>query len=898
MGGIFFVKINLVSLHKYFFMIKLFVREMKRLSRILTMVFCCTPFGMVYGAPVATTDGSNLTSFNPSNAYNNQWATMTNGRYDADNNTGNKTAKANFGNCNSMVLRCAQPKCGNGGCADATVAASIVAGCVKANESCKKYGDDLVNFMTAQLVAAANVKINEQNLAMQQAAAEAQAAATAAANAQSQQQISMMQQQMQEMQQQMQQQQAESAQQLQAALAQQTAQSQQALNEMKTAATNAAMENEAGISAYEQDAINRGVAADVLERKKIAGQVMTEIEDAEVSLKAMKDALQASFEYAHCDKRGNNCEGPKRIKKWRELASGFIEPYDNSIEKIFSALDTAQMAGIDLSQIYMMLNNSCNKWGQYLCPNMGKEKTTIVYNYDQNSTKNSPQVCPEDQLSKIEEIVKQRCLPKTITLANMFSINTGEVDPTCRAQIQAQYACQPCTLIKTLTDGESVYEGWVNAETTTDNGNTTVVACASGVLNNNPLFARLARKKAGASLVDVETIEKWLGQTEPNIRIKDDNPVPRKSDYCFTETSAGGTMSILQKAALSRNVDTKKMCCDEIKINKQGCKKNVDLEECAYINPDYAICDTHSYNAGKETLESSFVNSSTENCTKVAKQRSDVDNSGKISLALKDGDSKKCEVVQCASGYVPNAEFDGCDKCDTDDDGQPDKNCQEKQEKAAAKLKEYTVDGDTKEAVALKTTVISQQMYKQYEYISATLRRLKTQLEKAVLTATLQAAGAKSESGASSLLGSNGSSNNSDKTVVLEGALNCSYEVDFDRFVSCVSGNIQSILRAADANASKKKACQQLQYDLNNVVSRLSAEGQKGEENWTNCKTYIEYQDDKFKSVKTGLCASQDATNIKQCASEIVSRLSAAKRQINNESKSFSGGWGQTGKQY
>lgn len=47
-----------------------------------------------------------------------------------------------------------------------------------------------------------------------------------------------------------------------------------------------------------------------------------------------------------------------------------------------------------------------------------------------------------------------------------------------------------------------------------------------------------------------------------------------------------------------------------------------------------------------------------------------------------------------------------------------------------------------KDVVALKTTVITQQMDKQYEYMESMIRRLKTQLEKAVLTTKLQAAGA------------------------------------------------------------------------------------------------------------------------------------------------------------
>ncbi len=52
-----------------------------------------------------------------------------------------------------------------------------------------------------------------------------------------------------------------------------------------------------------------------------------------------------------------------------------------------------------------------------------------------------------------------------------------------------------------------------------------------------------------------------------------------------------------------------------------------------------------------------------------------------------------------------------------------------------------------KDAVALKTTIMTQQMNKQYEYLESMMRRFKTQLEKAVLTTKLQKAGASSGNG-------------------------------------------------------------------------------------------------------------------------------------------------------
>lgn len=772
-GKISFIKNNLGALHRIFFMIKLNLREMKKLSRILTAFICCTPFGLAYGSTVATTSGSNLTAFNPSTANNNQWATLSNGRSDAVG----KSAKADFGNCNSVVLRCAQPKCGNGGCADSNIASSIVAGCVKTNENCKQYGDDLIDFMTAQLVASANVKINQQNLAAQQAAA-------AAASEQSQQQMAAMQQQMQQMQQQMQQQQAESAQQLQAALAAQQEQSQKALEEMKTAATNAAMENEAGISAYQQDAINRGIGLEVLERQKITGQIMTEIEDAEVSIKAMKTAMQNSFEYAHCDVHGNNCEGPKRVKKWRELARDFIEPYDNSIDKMYNALETAQTVGVDLSQIYMMLNDACNSWGQYMCPNMGDNTDTyIVYNYNQNTSKSSPKVCLKSA-ENLQITCSVQCTEAPLK----------DPDEKCVNDCLLRYGCQPCTLLKTLTDADSVYEGWVNAETGTKDGNTTVVACASGALDGSKLFAGRARRKKGGNLVDVEILDMWLSQVEPSVNRQ--GGLSGK-DYCYNDNSQMWLQkAISKKSVASTGVDG---LCYELTSSGSAVTSVKNIDDCGLINPAYAICDTHPYNAGLDNASAERDN----NCTAFAKN---IDS--KVDIAIK----KSNGIDTCKNNYkiLLCKDDDGYLRPDTD--GQKcslDPMSESGVKEAQAEYARDLVSDNVHEMLGLKTTVISQQMYKQYEYINATLRRLKTQLQKAVLTSTLEAAGAKSEDGsgssAKSLLGGSGTGGNNDKKIYLPGAENCGNNMDSKTGYKCLQNNIQIIISNARTNTTKAR---------------------------------------------------------------------------------------------
>ena len=111
---------------------------MKLLSRILTICLCSAPvFNFGAHAAVATTAGHNLTAYSPNNSNNNQWVSMTNVR----SNSSQTSARADFGNCNALIMRCATPKCANGGCVDSNVAAAIVAGCVQSNDVCAQYGN-------------------------------------------------------------------------------------------------------------------------------------------------------------------------------------------------------------------------------------------------------------------------------------------------------------------------------------------------------------------------------------------------------------------------------------------------------------------------------------------------------------------------------------------------------------------------------------------------------------------------------------------------------------------------------------------------------------------------------------------------------------------------------------
>lgn len=112
-----------------------------------------------------------------------------------------------------------------------------------------------------------------------------------------------------------------------------------------------------------------------------------------------------------------------------------------------------------------------------------------------------------------------------------------------------------------------------------------------------------------------------------------------------------------------------------------------------------------------------------------------------------------------------------------------------------------------RDVVALKSTVMMQQMYKQYEYLEATLSRLKTQLEREILTSKLEAAGASSSSSSSS------SSTSSDRNVVLIGAENCFLKSTPSDGLNCIQSNVRIVLQAVSAG-NIGEAYRQLQKDI------------------------------------------------------------------------------------
>lgn len=94
-----------------------------------------------------------------------------------------------------------------------------------------------------------------------------------------------------------------------------------------------------------------------------------------------------------------------------------------------------------------------------------------------------------------------------------------------------------------------------------------------------------------------------------------------------------------------------------------------------------------------------------------------------------------------------------------------------------------------REVVAMKTTLITQQMYKQYEQIDSMVRRLKTQLEKATLKNDFKYAGANSDDDSSSSGGRN------DEFAKMD---NCAYESDIGDALGCYERHLEALRRASD----------------------------------------------------------------------------------------------------
>ncbi len=523
-----------------FFVLKLNTREkMKNISRFLILALALVS-SRAYCDPVSTTLGSNLTAYNSGagSMNNNNWNSMMNSR-----SSGGTAPAADFGNCNAVILRCASPKCAGGGCSSIDVATPIVSGCVNSNKSCAQYGNDLVQYIAAQLVA-------DSVAASQGAAAAAQQAAAAAASQQSAQQMQAMQAQMQQMQSQMQQQSADSAAQLQAALNSQAQMTQQALADAQAQVSAqqqalsqqqaAAATNTAGVTDSQIAAAKDGISADILAREKISGQIMSQIENAEDALKTLKTTMNTAFEYAGCDSSGNNCTGPKRVAVFRQKAMQFFDPYNDVLDELYDALITAQAVGVDITDIYMMLNGTCNAWAKYMCaPGQVMHYTSSNCN------------------AKGKSVAESK--PSTWNTKEYGEFGTVRSGQKCTVGQVVPMSDGGCQLIKMLGDEEAQYN-WLYPDEGNAPGVEVRVGCASEALDNSLLFR--GRKKQAS--IDIEVLERIISQDAPSIYgsgLFGGTTTPELDGlkYCAV---GNASFSELQQAASTKSL-TKKVCITE-----------------------------------------------------------------------------------------------------------------------------------------------------------------------------------------------------------------------------------------------------------------------------------------------------------------------------------------------
>lgn len=540
---------------------------MKSISKFLVVALTLVSVTPATAA-VATTAGSNLTAFNGASGAmnNNTWNTMMNTRGQANTSA----PRADFGNCNALILRCAQPKCASGGCTTMEIANPIVSGCVQSNATCKQYGDELVEYISAQLVASSTARANAQ-------AAAAQTAAAQAAAQQTNEQLEQMQAQMQEMQASMERQNAETANTLRDALAKQQEMAATTAAAPVPATTNdtptftPATDDDAtdtdsqtitdGLTTAQKIAAKSGLSADLLAREQITGQIMSKIENAQTQLKALKAAMNDTFEYAGCDTSGNNCAGPKRVKTFKQRAMNFFEPYNAVLDELYDALIMAQSVGVDITDIYMMLNGTCNAWAKYLCT-----QDQVMHYTNQNC---------KDGFSVSE--------PEVVVTNNGNYVKWGvHGGAKCKVGQVVPMSDGGCQLIQMLTSNDEVQYNWLNPEQGFENAQVRV-GCASEALDTSALFR--SRKKQAS--IDIETLQRIIEQDAPSVygssRLRSNTkPDPDGVKYCAVNAD---TLVDLQKSANLK------------KLPSKICTTNTDLLNTWNENPGVTSGETTEIDA-------------------------------------------------------------------------------------------------------------------------------------------------------------------------------------------------------------------------------------------------------------------------------------------------------------
>ena len=461
------------------------------------------------------------------------------------------------------------------------------------------------------------------------------------------------------------------------------------------------------------------------------------MESVDSSLNQLKTTMRDAFRYGGCNEiNGDNCTGPKRVKKFKELSMKFFDPYDALVDNLEDALLRAQSVGVDMGDIYMLLSGSCNRYAKYLCRG----------NYSSGSPVYSSDTC----CLGANDGCTQYKSNKTGTTRGGHDCADGMVIPP-----EDLVACTVNEIYNDVDGYEKVQEAWWNPDESSTGA--IRVGCASDIVNSGILGRRARTRK---SVANIDVLQYLIMQDAPNTN----NEITKDNikKYCATEYLEPK----LKSATMSRSLPPK-MCCNEANAKCDGDCNN----DFAYVSPTYALCNVHRYNL--------------------------------------------------------------------DDDG--------------IDVANFT-DADTKEKVrqnvALKTTVIAQQMYKQYVMIESMIKRLKIQLEKAVLNANLQVAGGTS-------------SKSSDDSVKVEFS-DCGGK-SAENALNCVQSNYTKLKPFVDKGNSKRTVREQLYSDFRVLKAHL--------DNWPRS---VDETKCKVENVK-------DKKTMKDCLDLIEEGITKLDKQITNE---------------
>ncbi|MCL2369285.1 MAG: hypothetical protein FWC83_01260 [Alphaproteobacteria bacterium] len=581
-----------------------------------------------------------------------------------------------------------------------------------------------------------------------------------AQQAQTQQQ---MMQQMQQMQADMAQQQAASAQQIQAALAAQAAPA----PAPAPVQAGGGGSGDFGISAAQQIAIANHIPVDVLVRETAMGQIQTQLDNVRAAVVRARGAMIQTFDYAGCDGRGNHCIGPRRVAAFRHRADAFFQPFDDAADEMYTALTMAMALGVDVSDILMMLGGTCQQWGQYMCL-QGQHLRFASCGWT-GASRDSQCQCREN-------------FPNNVNL------------PPCPPNQQQNGRIIPpsqggCQLLRLMTDGAQIQQNWIfpeqqggrRVECSQDQvrqvhpaghpqagqrvfdchyvsssiagqagryfrndinvGSSIQVACASDAIHAHGLLGR--RNRRTANLISADVIQMLINADAPRT-------LAGNQDFQSLAIFCTPTMSefhILQRTVQTGQLQDRLCIRRDLLIDRRDGSPRTNDRDLGSIRsiPRSPTAESPPETYTPEQRETFWRNIAT---------------AANRALSQKEDELAEARLAAPVEGEPVPERIAGAVQCDLD--ALDDHVLVIHPAFALCSVHAYNIGLGVNpgargqgprdrelmlETISLKTTVITQQMFRQFELLDSTVRRFETQLNRSMMATRLEAAGGQAGSG-------------------------------------------------------------------------------------------------------------------------------------------------------